>query len=221
MSVCRLEISLQLGSLHYILLNFNPGLLSDHFWGIFLTVTFSKTTYIWQPSGFLNRKHSHANFFHFNLQRHKGEKKKLQSLKRRKSPLTENKHERLETVTSFKVQSFSCSRGSELQTESFLTCESRWKRRMRELRQSGPSGQTLERLLWILLLFRNKPPKLSHLEWNHRMLQTWAQTTNTLMVRLGKTLEMWDENKKKKIKLRRLWCEVSKVFEVSEITSMN
>lgn len=33
------------------------------------------------------------------------------------------------------------------QKKSSLTCESRWKKRMRELLQNGPSGQTLERLL--------------------------------------------------------------------------
>lgn len=62
-----------------------------------------------------------------------------------------------------------------LYSENFLTCESRWRRRMRGLLQSGPSGQKLAPPLWTLLPSRSKPPTPSRQEWSHMMLQTWAQ----------------------------------------------
>lgn len=44
---------------------------------------------------------------------------------------------------------------------------------MRELLQSGPSGQRLVPPLWTLLPSRSKPPTPSRQEWSHMTLQTW------------------------------------------------
>lgn len=57
--------------------------------------------------------------------------------------------------------------------KAFITCESHWRRRMRELLQSGPSGQKLAPPLWTLLPSRSKPPTPSRQEWSHTTLQTW------------------------------------------------